>query len=129
MRWDEAQRALKGSPPMNVPALIGHRDARSRRWVAACVALAFGAVVVVGSCTSGCASGPQLPIVTPVVNISCTVNMPDAGSVEAGADAAVDYGVCWIDGTRTAGEAVARGIEAEGTVSPTTDTRVGGVVP
>lgn len=81
----------------------------------------FGLALVIGALVwalSGCSSGPQLPITTPVVNVSCTWQVNPAG------DAAVELSDndCLIDRSSSEAEAHTTGNETTtGDISPEID--------
>jgi hypothetical protein len=108
---------------------------------AARAALAFamiGAALFLVTWCSGCSSGPQLPITTPVVNISCNWhegscprNMDGGLALEAAAPATQTMGSscdCLIDRSGAEAQAHTTGNELDDVqVTPTVDTNVSAI--
>jgi hypothetical protein len=71
---------------------------------------------------SGCSSGPQLPIVTTPISISCTWHAPDGGTIE-------DCD-CLIDRSSAAPATATTGVQTETRdVAPSVSVPVGGGTP
>lgn len=83
------------------------------RWALAAALLAASGLLS----QTGCSTGPQLPVTTPVVNVSCTWNAGDVSLLEDND--------CLIDRSSAEADAQTTGMEVEDvTVSPETSLDV-----
>lgn len=85
-------------------------------------ALLLAALAMLALWTSSCSTGPQLPVTTPVLHISCTWNLQDGGTAE-------DCD-CLVDRSASSAEAQTTGNETGPVeVSPRTSVSATGGTP